>query len=171
MRIREIVFSCGACMTASAQSHLYADPEAAGIVFQSGIPLVICGREAGSRCTLTRNQILKLCQSKSPFARLAGDLAGFSLENTSDRYRGETGIYGAVPFVYLLHPGLFTGERTLADVDCSWGKGRGTALCDLRWWEHEPEDMNASVLLGADAAGFQEELITAFYELGDENPG
>lgn len=171
-KLREIVFAGGAArggnVTPCAEYHIYADPEAAKIVFHAGVPLVMCGLDASLKCTLTRRQILKLCQSGSPAARLCGDLAGRSLENSSDKYRGETSIYGAVPLMYLLHPEFFVIERTILDVDCSCGEARGATLCDFRWWEHEEEDLDAFILMDADPAGFQEELITALYELGEE---
>lgn len=170
-RIREIVFAGGAArggnITPSAEYHVYADPEAARIVFRSGIPLVMCGLDASLKCTLTRKQILKLCQSGSPAAKLCGELAGFSLENSSDKYRGETSIYGVVPLMYLLHPDIFAIERTILDADCSQGPARGTVLCDFRWWEHEEEELDAFILMDADAGRFQEELIMALYELGE----
>lgn len=170
-RIREIVFAGGAArggnITPSAEYHIYADPEAARIVFRSGIPLVMCGLDASLKCTLTRKQILKLCQSGSPAAKLCGELAGMSLEGSSDKYRGETSIYGAVPLMYLLHPDMFVIERTILDVDCSQGQARGTTLCDFRWWEHEEEELDAFILMDADTKRFQEELITALYELGE----
>lgn len=170
-KILEIVFMGGAAMggnvTPSAEFNMYADPEAARIVFKSGIPLVMCGLDATLKCTLKRNQIIKLCQSGNPAARLCGDMAGYVLENTSSKYRGEVSIHDVVPLMYLLHPEIFTIKRTILDVDCSDGSARGTTLCDFRWWEHDEEEMTSFVLLDADGGRFQEYLIMALYELGE----
>lgn len=170
-KIREIVFMGGAVgtgnVTACAEFNIYADPEAAKIVFKSGLPLVMCGLDVTNKCTLNRGQILKLCQSPNRAARLCGDMAGYSLENTSDKYRGMTNINDVVPLMYLAHPEFFSQEKTILDVDCSQGQGRGTVICDFRWWEHEEEELKDTVLTDADSAGFQKELILALYELGE----
>ncbi|MDO4307658.1 MAG: nucleoside hydrolase [Eubacteriales bacterium] len=174
-KILEIVFMGGAAMggnvTPSAEFNMYVDPDAARIVFKSGIPLVMCGLDATLKCTLKRNQIIKLCQSGNPAAKVCGDMAGYTLENTSAKYRGEVSIHDVVPLMYLLHPEIFTIKRTILDVDCSEGPARGTTLCDFRWWEHDEEELTSFVLLDADGSRFQEYLITALYELGESMRG
>lgn len=170
-RIQEIIFMGGAFgtgnVTPSAEFNIYVDPEAAKIVFKSGLPLTMCGLNAANKCTLSRRQILKLCQSPNKAAKICGDMAGYSLENTSDKYRGMTNINDVVPLMYLIHPEIFTPKKTILDVDCSEGPGRGTVTCDFRWWEHEEEEMKDLALMDADGSRFQEELILALYELGE----
>jgi len=92
--------------------------------------------------------------------------AGYSLENTSEKYRGETSVHDAVPVMYLLHPEIFKGSQKILTVDCSEGSARGAVLGGFRWWQHEAEDANAFVLTEADKDRFREILITSLYELG-----
>ena len=167
-KIRRIVFMGGAVkggnVTPAADFNIYADPEAAKIVFDAGKPLVKCGLDATMKCNLTRNQIMKLCQSGNPVARACGDMAGYVLENSS-KYRCVASIHDAVPFMYLLHPEFFKMEKAILDVDCSDGAGRGAMLCDFRWWLHDEEKIKDMILTDADTESFQQELFEAIYSV------
>lgn len=170
--IAEIVFMGGAVrggnVTPCAEFNIYVDPEAAKIVFDSEIPLVMCGLDVTWKCTIDRKQVLKLCRSGVKLADLCGDMIGFNIEETDHKYRGKASIHDVVPLMYLIHPEIFKYERTILDVDCSENVSRGTIMCDLRWWKHEKEEMSDLILVDVDEAKFQEYLITAIYELGIE---
>lgn len=171
-KIQEILIAGGAALggdvSPSAEFNVYTDPEAAKIVFHSGIPIMMFGLDVTEKCCLTRKQAMKLGQSPMPSARLCGDMAGFLLENTEDKYRGKISINGAAPVMYLIHPEIFKGEKAILDVDCSEGVSRGRTVCDLRWWMHSPEEMASLVFMDADEARFQEYLISALYEVGEQ---
>lgn len=169
--IEEIVFMGGAArggnVTPCAEFNVYVDPEAAKIVFDSGLPLVMCGLDVTWKCNLDRKQVLKLCQSGNPVAKVCGEMVGFSIENSDNKYRGKACMHDVVPLMYLIHPEIFKYERTILDVDCSENVSRGTMMCDLRWWKHEEEEMCDLMLVDVDERRFQEYLILALYELGE----
>lgn len=170
-KIEEIILMGGAVaggnVTASAEFNIYVDPEAARIVFKSGVPVVMCGLDVTEKCALTASQIQKLSQSENnKIAKLSGDMTAYSLEN-GNKFRGQVSIHDAVPYMYLTHPEIFRTEKAVLDVDCSDGVSAGRTIADFRWWLYEESEENL-VVMDADAAKFQEYLIEALYELGEK---
>lgn len=63
-QIREIVLMGGSLsggnMTPAAEFNMYVDPEAASIVFSSGVPVTMVGLDVTRRCTLTEDHVKAL---------------------------------------------------------------------------------------------------------------
>jgi inosine-uridine nucleoside N-ribohydrolase len=166
--LEEIVFMGGAAwggnVTAAAEFNIYVDPEAAKIVLDAGVPTVMCGLDVTNQCGLTRRQIAKLCQTGGKICRLCGDMMGYSMNLPVHQILPVIPVHDAVPFMYLLHPEMFGGEKLPVDVDCSMGIGRGQTVCDRRYLLDE-DDLHVKVLLKADGKAFQEYLIEGLFEL------
>lgn len=170
-RIEEIIFMGGAAwggnVTASAEFNVYADPKAAKLVLESGVSTVMCGLDVTMKCGITKKQIAKLCQIGGPMSKLCGDLMGQFLSVPVYQTNPVMPVHDAVPFMYLIHPEIFGGEKLPVDVDCSFGIGRGQTICDRRYLQDE-EDLHVKVLLKADSSAFQEYFIDSLFEM-DEN--
>jgi len=80
-QIPEIVLMGGSIVggnaSPAAEANIYNDPEAAKIVFDSGIPIVMVDLGATSQARLTRKDLERLRASSSPVARYAADLGDF----------------------------------------------------------------------------------------------
>lgn len=61
--------------TAAAEFNVWHDPEAAAIVFQSGVPITMYGLDVFMRPGITREQAQKLAQSSKPAAQFGAALA------------------------------------------------------------------------------------------------
>ena len=83
----------------------------------------MCGLDVTEQCTLSRNQILKLCQSGNRIVKLCGDMLGY-LWKTHQKNTGRMSVHDAVPVMYLLYPEIFKGSRKLLTADCSEGSAR-----------------------------------------------
>lgn len=170
-RLEEIIFMGGAAwggnVTAAAEFNVYTDPEAASIVLNTGIPTVMCGLDVTKKCGLTRGQIAKLCQGGGTYGKLCGELMGQMIDVPVYQVQPVIPIHDAVPFMYMLHPEIFGGEKLPVEVDCSAGIGRGQTICDCRYLQDE-EELSVKVLLKVDKNAFQEYFIESLFELDED---
>ena len=115
--------------TAAAEFNIWHDPEAAAIVFQSGVPITMYGLDVFMRPGITREEATRLKNATEPSAQFAGALVDAFIErlHISPITLGD---FGAVASV--IHPELFTTEMFDVVVDTTWGPGRGQTICDRR---------------------------------------
>lgn len=143
--------------TAAAEFNVWHDPEAAAIVFQSGVPITMYGLDVFMRPGLTREQAQELTQSSNSAAQFGGSLALAFMERLGVS-PVTLGDYGAVASV--ISPELFTTEMFDVVVDTSAGPARGQTIVDRRGSflkELEPLDLEDSakvrVTLDLDVGG------------------
>lgn len=115
--------------TAAAEFNVWHDPEAAAIVFQSGVPITMYGLDVFMRPGASSLDAEQLLKSPDPAAQFAGTLIGAFIErlHVSPITLGD---YGAV--ACAIHPELFTTEIFDVVVDTSQGPARGQTICDRR---------------------------------------
>jgi pyrimidine-specific ribonucleoside hydrolase len=147
-KVHRIVFMGGSASagnaTAAAEFNIWHDPEAAAIVFQSGVPISMYGLDVFMRPTVGREQATAMSKSNKPASRFAGSLAlGFMEQIKASPVT--LGDYGAVAFA--IRPELFTAELFDVVVDTSAGPARGQTIVDRRdaWLKSlEPIDLEDS---------------------------
>ncbi len=115
--------------TAAAEFNVWHDPEAAAIVFQSGIPITMYGLDVFMRPGASSEDAAKLKKSTDPAAQFAATLIEAFIErlHVSPITLGD---YGAV--ANAIRPELFTTEIFDVVVDTSQGPARGQTICDRR---------------------------------------
>jgi inosine-uridine nucleoside N-ribohydrolase len=78
-QIREIVLMGGSLsggnMTPAAEFNMYVDPEAASIVFESGVPLTMVGLDVTRKCILTEKHASALATRRSAISEAAEQIA------------------------------------------------------------------------------------------------
>lgn len=144
----------GGNVTATGEFNIWEDPEAAQVVFSSGIPLVMCGLDVTGRCGLNREHAKQLLESKSPVQKALGEMVSFYLKSPAYQNKSQAAIHDAVTITYLLHPEWFEGKAMHVEVDCSEGKNRGMTVCDFR--TSAEGDYPVTVLLDVEAERVQE---------------
>ena len=167
-KVEEIVLMGGAAVggnvTSASEFNIYEDPEAAAIVFNSGVPIVMCGLDATHLCGIEREKAQDLVDNGGEIAQAVGKMVQFYLNSPAYRDKKAACIHDAATFMYLLHPEIFKGVKMPISVDCSDGPMRGNTLCDMRGKVPE-EELHVTVLMDADEEKFQEYLLKAVWEL------
>jgi inosine-uridine nucleoside N-ribohydrolase len=151
-------------VTPAAEFNIWADPEAARRVFESGIDLTMIGLDVTHKALMTRRHAETL-RGASTAGRFVAELYDFFSIFHRETYGSEDSpIHDAVAVAHVLREGLVETKRCHVDVDCSWELGRGRTYVDL--WGRTGEEPNAHVGVDVDAAAFFELLLERVASLG-----
>lgn len=117
--------------TPLAEFNIYVDPDAAEIVFQSGIPIIMSGLDVTEKAEITVTEIEQL-KNKGKVSHLAHELLSFY--NQSGRQFGfiDSPIHDLCAIVYLLKPEIFEGSFADIHVITDESPARGLTYGDFR---------------------------------------
>lgn len=147
--------------TAVAEFNIRQDPEAADIVFRSGLPMVMYGLEVFRRVTFNRREAEEFVESGRPAARLAGQLLLYFMNNFN-REAVTIGDAGCVAAV--IEPEGLTTEEYPVRVELAGTWTRGQTVVDRRplitrqresEWQ-PPMGTTVSVALDVDAERYRQ---------------
>lgn len=151
--LREIVLMGGSASRGNkgvmSEFNVATDPEAAKIVFDCGLPLVMAGLDVGWKALVLPEDSAKLPQL-GEVGRMAYCLF--------QKYRGgsmKTGLkmYDSCAIAYLLKPELYEMVETCVDVELSGSMTAGCTLVDLKGYLGRPN--NAKVCMDIDQELFR----------------
>lgn len=168
-RIAEIIVMGGSLglgnTTASAEFNIWADPEAAAIVFEAGLPLRMAGLDVTHQALMLPPDVAALDALGTRAGRVFADLMRFFATHHRDRY-GWDGppIHDAVAVAWLIDPSLVRSERMRVDIDTSDGPSRGRTIADPEALTGKPH--NVEVGLAIDRERLMTMLVEAVGHLG-----
>ena len=108
----------GGNVSPAAEFNIYVDPEAAHLVFHSGVPLTMVGLDVTRRAMLREEDIRRLEASKKPEGQAAGKIARASMNNV--RRTSATGgpaMHDSLAVGTFLNPGVVKLEDLYVDVE------------------------------------------------------
>ncbi|HCO29635.1 MAG TPA: ribonucleoside hydrolase RihC [Lachnospiraceae bacterium] len=157
--IKEIVMMGGSITRGNkgvmSEFNIATDPEAAKIVFDAGIPIVMAGLDVGWKALVMPEDTEKLLELGQ-----VGQMAHCLFK----KYRGgtfNTGLkmYDCCATAYLLKPELFETADTFVDVELGNGLTRGCTVVDLKGYlKQEP---NTKVCVDIDGDAFRKWFLEA----------
>jgi purine nucleosidase len=147
--VRELVLMGGASralgnVTPAAEFNIHADPHAAEIVFDSGVPITMVPLDVTHQVRSTRDRVERIAAIRSPVAMAVAELL-WPTGETPDA------LHDPCVIAYLLAPELFAGSRVNVAIECESPLTLGMTVVDWRGVSGRPA--NANVLDTADADG------------------
>lgn len=157
-KVREIVLMGGAYfqvgnITPAAEFNIYVDPQAADIVFRSGIPITVMPLDVTHKALVTKR--------RNDAFRALGTHVGIAVAQMTDFFeRFDKHKYGSEgaplhdPCVtaYLIRPDLFSGRHVNVEVETTSELTMGMTVAD--WWGVTDRAPNALFIGNLDADGF-----------------
>ena len=157
-RIDEIVMMGGAYfevgnITPTAEFNIYVDPEAADIVFKSGIKITVMPLDVTHKALVTpeRNNAFRSLGTKVGIA--TAEMTDFFERFDKEKY-GSAGapLHDPCVIAYLIKSDLFSGRNINVTIETSSKLTMGMTVAD--WWGVTERPANATFINQIDADGF-----------------
>ncbi|WP_439555001.1 nucleoside hydrolase [Dyadobacter sp.] len=134
-------------MTPLAEFNMYVDPEAAAIVFRSGVPVTMCGLDVTHKALVFPRDIELFRTFKNKSGEVAASLMELLAKNYPEQtaeLQGGTALHDPCAIAWLLNPGIFTTKACYVDVETKGELTRGVTVVDFYDVLHrEPNTMVA----------------------------
>ena len=161
--IKEIVLMGGACgqgnYTASAEFNIFADPEAAHIVFSSGLPLTMVGLDVTNQAIAYPHVLDRIKGLGSRVSRMVVDSmqSYYAAYLTLGDWPGPA-VHDVCAVAYVIDPSILQVKKARVDVETNGGLTYGRTVCDFRAAPDRPA--NAQVAVGIDQEKLWDLLIS-----------
>ena len=157
-RIAEIVLMGGAYfevgnITPTAEFNIYVDPEAADIVFKSGIKIVVMPLDVTHKVLVTRPRNDAFRKIGSSVGVATAEMTDFFERFDKDKY-GTAGapLHDPCVIAYLIKPELFGGRHINVMIEKTSDLTLGMTVAD--WWGVTNRPANATFINDVDAPAF-----------------
>ena len=161
-KIAEIVLMGGAYFevgntTPAAEFNIHVDPQAAEIVFKSGIPLVVMPLDVTHKVLTTRARVEAFRALGTPVGHAVASWTDFFERFDMAKYGSQGApLHDPCVIAYLIRPELFEGRHINVEIETQSELTMGMTVAD--WWGVTNRPRNAMFMGKADAEGFYQLL-------------
>lgn len=147
-------------MAPLAEFNILADPEAADVVFRSGLPITMCGLDVTHQALATPQVLQRIADIDTPLARICHEL----LTYFADSYRTYFGfesppVHDPVAVAAVIDPTIIAARPLNVEIELTGTHTRGATVVDLDHVTTRPP--NALVATGLDVNRFWDLMIGA----------
>lgn len=168
-KIKELVIMGGAAVggnvTSSAEFNIFADAEAAKVVFDSGLQIVMAGLDVTNTFQIYPEDFDKYRETGKVGVFLAECLEHYFnfYKTLGGIFRGPA-LHDVLPIAYVIKPELFKGTQYHVDIECKGEYTYGQTVVDFR---HRSEVEQVFVLEGYDRSGVLELMDESLIRLNN----
>jgi inosine-uridine nucleoside N-ribohydrolase len=151
-------------MTPAAEFNVWADPEAAQIVFDAGLDVTMVGLDVTHRAVTTRDVERRL-RAAGAVGTFVAELVDFFTVFHRETYGWEgSPIHDAVAVAHVIRPGLVETKLRNVEIERVSELCRGRTVVDL--WRRTDRPPNTHVGVDLDAGAFFDLLVERIAALG-----
>ena len=157
-RVQEIVLMGGAYfevgnITPAAEFNIYVDPEAADIVFKSGVKLTVMPLDVTHKALTSVEWINDIKSLGTEVGRMVAEWTDFFERFDTEKY-GSKGapLHDPCTIAYLIQPDLFEGRYINVEIETQSELTLGMTVAD--WWRVSGRSENAMFMGSVDAKRF-----------------
>jgi purine nucleosidase len=162
-RVQQVILMGGAYfqvgnITPTAEFNIYVDPQAADIVFKSGVDIVVMPLDVTHKALVTtpRNDAFRALGTPAGIA--VAQMTDFFERFDKEKY-GSTGapLHDPCVTAYLIAPELFQGRHINVEIEIDSELTMGMTVAD--WWGVTDRPANATFIGDLDSDGFFSLLV------------
>ena len=143
----------GGNITPVAEFNIYVDPQAADIVFKSGIPIVVMPLDVTHKALVTAPRNDAFRNIGSPVGIAVAQMTEFFERFDKEKYGSDGApLHDPCVTAYLIRPDLFTGRHVNVEIETQSELTMGMTVAD--WWGVTDRAPNATFMGDIDADGF-----------------
>jgi purine nucleosidase len=157
-KVQEIVLMGGAYfqvgnITPAAEFNIYVDPEAAQVVFASGVPITVMPLDVTHKALTTAPHVAGFRAMGTRVGEMVASWTDFFERFDKEKYGSEGApLHDPCVIAYLLEPTLFSGRHVNVEIETGSDLTRGMTVAD--WWRVTDRAANATFMGDLDAERF-----------------
>jgi purine nucleosidase len=157
-RVQQVVLMGGAYfevgnITPTAEFNIYVDPQAADIVFKSGVDIVVMPLDVTHKALVTKSRNDAFRALGTPAGIAVAQMTDFFERFDKEKYGSEGApLHDPCVTAYLIAPQLFDGRHINVEIEVESELTMGMTVAD--WWGVTDRPANATFIGDLDADGF-----------------
>lgn len=157
-RVQEIVLMGGAYfevgnITPAAEFNIYVDPEAAEIVFKSGVKITVMPLDVTHKALTSAQWIADVKSLNSEVGRMVASWTDFFERFDTEKYGSQGApLHDPCTIAYLINPDLFQGRFINVEIETKSELTLGMTVAD--WWGVTERPPNAMFMGSVDDKAF-----------------